>query len=424
MSSDSIRPRFRKLRTALEALPEVQEPPKSTFRILQRARTEQVWNRFLTYFLDPSQPHGFDIELLKVFLDRAIEHGGIDLNYYHRHFEDVEVDSEVSSSEGNRPDIVIRVPEQWFVCIECKVDAPEGENQTPRYVEDAEIGGEAKSDYPEDGHHYLFISKESTSDASAEEFNNIYWHHLVDAFREVLWESRGKYPNRSVSQLDDFLTTVADITNMTDDKYTEIQREKVQLLGDYWDDITELFEAAEKLRKQSIDTWPEEFASRVEESGLWGDEWHIREDEYGCLFRDGWCLDDEQQPVTDHNKTRGNSGHRLHFIHLIRNESSFREGKLSFILRSPTNNDLRDEFNRLFNSGARQDRLKPLLDERDIQNQGYQRDYTEKIYDVDQSGLPGTYFDTLVTAFEEHLAVAEVVDEIHQEALSNISQED
>jgi hypothetical protein len=57
-----------------------------------------------------------------------------------------------------------------------------------------------------------------------------------------------------------------------------------------------------------------------------------------------------------------------------------------------------------------------------LQNQGYQRDYTEKSYDVDQSGLPGTYFDTLVTAFEEHLAVAEAVDEIHQEALSNITQ--
>ena len=59
---------FRELRTSLDAIPDVSEPPKSTLRILGSARSEQTWNTLLAYFLDPNQPHGFGIDLLTSFL--------------------------------------------------------------------------------------------------------------------------------------------------------------------------------------------------------------------------------------------------------------------------------------------------------------------------------------------------------------------
>jgi uncharacterized protein YnzC (UPF0291/DUF896 family) len=44
----------------------------------------------------------------------------------------------------------------------------------------------------------------------------------------------------------------------------------------------------------------------------------------------------------------------------------------------------------------------------------------EKTYEVDQSSLPQSYFETLAVAFKDHLPVVEVVDEILDEAIGNV----
>jgi hypothetical protein len=141
---DELTDRFRELRTSLEALPEVTEPPKPMLRILGSARSEQKWNTMLAYFLDPTQPHGFGADLLKAFLDRVGQVTDDEIDYYHRDIEQVTVDTEVTSPQDNRLDILIRVPDEWFVCIESKVDASEGNRQTQRYVEDTHIGNEGE----------------------------------------------------------------------------------------------------------------------------------------------------------------------------------------------------------------------------------------------------------------------------------------
>jgi hypothetical protein len=43
-----------------------------------------------------------------------------------------------------------------------------------------------------------------------------------------------------------------------------------------------------------------------------------------------------------------------------------------------------------------------------------------KTYDVDQSRLPESYFQTLATAFEEHVPIAEAIDNIVDEARENV----
>lgn len=420
---EALSDRLRELRNSLEALPEVTEPPKSTLRVLGSTRAERKWNTLLAYFLDPSQPHGFDADLLTTFLDTITQTTEADLEYYHRDIETVQVETEISSPQNNRLDIVIRSPGAWFVCIESKVEAPEEEGKLCGYLKDPYIGSEEKDEYPEDGHHYVFLSKEHRLDASIDEFADLYWEDIVETFQAELRRSHGQYPNRSTSQLQDFLSTVIRVTNMEDDDFTETQQEKVRLLSEYRDDIEELFEAADALREQAIERWPELFLDQLD-GNLWTDEWHYRYDdygEYGCFFRNGWYLDDENLETTvNHDETTGSTGFRLHLIHMIRRKESFRDGKLTLILRSPTKVELRDEFNSLYNSDRWQDQLEHLLNERGITNKGNMRDYTEKTYEVDQSRLPESYFETLATAFEEHIPVAKTVDGIVEEALDNV----
>jgi len=424
VSSNELTDQFRELRTSLEALPEVTEPPKPMLRILGSARAEQKWNTLLAYFLDPSQPHGFGVDLLKAFLNKAGQVTDNEINYKHRDLEQVTVETEVTSPQNNRLDILIRTPDEWFVCIESKVDAPQEKGKPERYVEDPQIGNEEKSEYHEDGHHYLFLSKEFAPNVTADEFGDIYWRHIVEAFQEELNFSHGQYPDRSINQLNDFLSTIIMVTNMEDDDFETTQKEKVQLLSEYRDEIDELFEAADSLRELAIEDWPDRFRSQVDDD-LWTDEWNTRPNhgKYGVLFQDGWYRNDEAlEPTLDYRETQGSTGFRLHFVHMIRRKESFSRGKLTYILRSPTNVELREEFNELYNSDRWQKELDPILDDRDITNKGNLRDYTHKEYEVDQSRLPESYFETLVVAFEEHLPVAEVVDEILSEALENVKE--
>jgi len=138
---------------------------------------------------------------LKRFLDVVQQETATDLEYYHRDIQEVTVHTELTSPDNNRLDILIRAPDEWFVWIESKVDAAEGTQQTARYVDDPHVGSEEKSNYPEEGHHYLFISKRYAADASAAEFHDFAWQHVIDAFQEQLRRSHGRYPERSVARL-------------------------------------------------------------------------------------------------------------------------------------------------------------------------------------------------------------------------------
>lgn len=418
---NKIADQLRELRTSLTALPEVSEPPKSILRILSSSRAEQKWNTLLAYFLDPSQPHGFGADLLKSFLDKVSQTTDRNIVYYHRDIETVRVDTEVTSPQNNVPDIVIRAPDEWFVCIESKVDASEGTRQTEWYVKDTYIGSEKKSDYGEDGdgHYYLFLSKENTPKSQSEGFEDMGWRHVVEAFNKQLRLSQGRYPARSVNQLEDFLYTITEVTNMEEGEFTKTQKEKVRLLAKYKQEIDELVAATNQLRERTIEEWSERFRSQVDED-LWTDEWRTRPTKWGTLYKDDWYLDGGLEPTEQVSETKGNEGIRLHFMHFIREEDSFLEGELRYELVCNTAVPVRDEFYRLYNSDRWQEKLEPKLEMYNIENRGNKSGYTRKTYDVDQSDLPESYIDTLTTAFEEHLPVAEVVDEILGEAVANV----
>ena len=91
-------------------------------------------NTLQSYFLDLSEPHGFGPDLLTSFLDMAGRETGHETEYYHHDIETVVIETEVTSPQNKRLDNLIRAPGEWFVCLESKVDASEGERQTHRYL--------------------------------------------------------------------------------------------------------------------------------------------------------------------------------------------------------------------------------------------------------------------------------------------------
>ena len=421
-TSKELNDRMRDLRTSLRAIPDIPESPKSTFRILGSTRSEQDWNTFLAYFLDPSQPHGFGVDLLKSFLNVVQRETATDLEYFHQEIEKVSVATELTSPMDNRLDILIRVPEKWFVWIESKVDAPEGKCQTERYVNDTHVGNEEKGEYPKTGQHYVFLSKRYSADATSNEFEDLSWQQVVDAFRERLKRSHGRYPERSVAQLEDFLSTITTVVSTEEDDYIMTQKEKVRLLSKYREDIDELLEAADSLRQRALEEWPTLFRSQLDEE-LWTGEWQMCDNpgKYGRLFRHGWWLDNENlAPTTDNEATWGETGFRLHFGHNLRHRRTFARGELTYYLICGTRVPLRDEFNQVYNSDRWQAELDPLLEEREITNKGNKAEIMTKTYDVDQSGLPESYFTTLATAFEEHYPIAEIIDEVLEEAIGRL----
>ena len=99
---------------------------------------------------------------------------------------------------------------------------------------------------------------------------------MVDAFHEQLRRSHGKYLEGSASQLEDFLSTISQVTSIEDDDFTTIQKGKVRLLSEYRNDVDDLLDAAESIRRRAIEDWPEMFRSQIGDE-LWTDEWWVYE---------------------------------------------------------------------------------------------------------------------------------------------------
>jgi len=114
-------------------------PPETTLEILGQSRVEQRWEELLVYFLDSTNPHGFDTDVLRAFLSALYSHGDTSMFGSLRNLENVEVSSQVSTGNGIF-DILLRRPDKWFVCIELKVDSPETSAQTERYAEATRLG--------------------------------------------------------------------------------------------------------------------------------------------------------------------------------------------------------------------------------------------------------------------------------------------
>lgn len=357
--AESIAGQLAALRRRLDALPDASEPPPTSLQVLGQGGQERDWQQFLVHFLSPDRPHGLDHAVLEHMLAALSDRG--DLNYTFSRFdiEEVRITQEVVTEHG-RPDVLIWVPEEWFLCCELKIHASEGEDQTPRYVDIESFGatGVEKSDIPSDGRNYVFLAPEAASDPAADEFVHVSWEWLVGELQAFLMQSFDEYPARTTAQLKEFVDTVRSELTMTE--YEENQQEMVELFIENYDVITELENAFDEEWESFEGEWGTRLAQELDDATLIedaeipdkyaavslpvGDEqrqWTFRQgkSDWSWSFpREWWTKLDEQRPVSDAAKPNA----RVGFVHRLgrhRNEA-VRDHTLIVTLRNaPSGHD-------------------------------------------------------------------------------------
>lgn len=399
------------LETAIKRIPSPEPPPKTTLQVQNQADIEGAWQNYLQYFLNPDAPHGLGTDALRQFLRGLNDVAPQEVPT--RVSDEVLVDDEVSSPSGNRPDIVVQDPGEFFVCCELKLYSSEGETQTQRYIADNYIGDTLKEQFPEQGQHFVYIRRPDRPQASAREFVNISWRQVREWLKPLLTSNQGRYPTRTTAQLADFLDTIHQ--DMTQDEHIQTAQEKMRLYFNHEDVIREAQHGLETVYEYELENWRRRFVEDYLPDN-WSEDWHTNPNRYGQIYHSKWRQDD--------GLVRDDADIRMHFVHLIRDIESFEDGELTMQLRWPGSSRYRERFKELYMSDRFADKLDQRLGEYDI-DKGPGMDYsnprfTGKVYSVVKSELPDSYYETLQQAAREHIAVAPVINEILDTAIEDV----
>ena len=262
--SERLHGRFAEFKRQLDRLPEAEAPPPTTLQVLGRGQLEQDWQRLLFHFLSPERPHGLNHAFLEHLLTALADRD--DLSYTFSPFDltDIHVETEVPTSNGRRPDAVVWVKDEWFICWELKVTAAEDSGQTTDYVQAEGFNGFdlPKADVPAENHHYVYLAPRNASPPTADEFVQVSWQWIASEFQSFLTVGHGKYPSETTSQFNSFIRTIRNELRMTD--YQENQQEKAALYFDYYDEIQEAEAAFENQWDEYADTWGTRLAESID----------------------------------------------------------------------------------------------------------------------------------------------------------------
>jgi hypothetical protein len=261
-------------------LDNIERPPETTLEILGQSRVEQRWEELLVYFLDSTNPHGFDTDVLRAFLSALYSHGDTSMFGSLRNLENVEVSSQVSTGNGIF-DILLRRPDKWFVCIELKVDSPETSAQTERYAEATRLG-DLDTRQHSGTDEYVYIAPKEAPASVSEDFVDISWEYIVAELETVLTDGFGKYPSKSSAQLADFIDTIQLELNMGD--INQISEETV-LYSEYAETINRVQDAFERDKERLYNSLEETFFAEFGH-----DEWtsNTRPNTYIQLYKPEW----------------------------------------------------------------------------------------------------------------------------------------
>ena len=405
-------------------LPDVEEPPQTFLQLLGQESKETDWNTILSYLLNPSEPHGFDTDLLKVFLSLLEEDSELEFDFDALDFGELEVRSEWMMRDLEiRPDITIYSGRNWFILIEMKVHASEHNEQTRKYIHSEKIGNIDKSEFvgkenEERSQNYVYLASESASGAKAQEFANISWREVVEALKQFEHQSHGRYPAKSHAQLNDFLDTIRRELNMTDEDFEENQREKMQLYAQYADEIDAARGAFDEWQESTEDgEWKERFLNDFRPPS-WGDEWRADPSGRGHIYRKEWRQMKERTPTTD----KGESEYRIDFTHKPKNKEMLKEGKFPFEIycAGMVPSEFKAEFEQCFGDN---ERISTFLENRGVAHKGKMFVTEKDIYSFEPERLPESYYKTLRTAFEEYQEIADELTEIFEATLNEVEAE-
>ena len=415
MDSSKIENQLGDFAAAFAAIPEVPEPPQTTLDIISERTREKYWNRLLRYFLDPSAPHGFGSDFLREFMKLVedwTEFGG----YNNTDLDAVQVESEISSDRG-RPDILLYLDDEWFVCLELKVTASETGKQTKEYATSTQLGDLVVSEYAEESREYVYLTKQGHAAPAAAEFSRLHWRDVQAMIGAFLQQDRGQYPSRSTAQLADFRDTLREET-MTDRPFDTQQTEFVELYLTHQDAIDTVHRAFNRMVETQTDEWATQFQEQyLPES--WDDSWNCAPDKYGKIYKDEWRIGENGKQVEGWS----DAAFRLEFRHDIRKESSWKKGEVRFRTDVPKNSDeaYRDRCQSVFN--AHRDEVRATIDSSKIAVKGNKRVLTEATYSFDPTRGTDGYYTALREAFEEHVSLVPRLTEIFEETYMTLLDE-
>ena len=213
----SVEKQLQELVQRLNRLPDTNEPPPTTLQILGRNHQERDWQRLLFHFLSPGKGHGLDHALLEHVLSLLSERNDLGYTFSRLDLQDIKVETEVVTSNDTRPDAVLWLPGDWFICWELKLTASETHKQTKAYVDASSFPaiGLSKDDVPADNRYYIYLAPESASPPEANEFVQISWEWIASELQAFLAKGQGGHPARTTAQLDDFISTIQQELTMT-----------------------------------------------------------------------------------------------------------------------------------------------------------------------------------------------------------------
>ena len=396
------------LESTLSALPETTtEPPRNIFDVLGIHSKENAWRRLFAYLLDPEEPHGFGIYVLKAFLDILENHDDLNFQFSQSDLTEIEVEEDVPTQNGNRPDIVVKSGKKWFILIELKVLSEEGDNQTKRYVKDNYVGEDRKEEFEEQ--YYLYISR-SQDNSDASKFVDLDWITIANGLKDVISKYSRQIPSNSQMQLSDFINNIEEVLGMT--KYREDINQKKELYFEHREAIETAREAVKNfVEKEMQNKWDTKLLQEENRPTYWdGDEWSLDKvgKEYGQIRFEDW---------------KRAKGLDIHFEHFPKVDE-FRKGKLRFELHVENDKNKRNKFREKIKEKfhVKEDDGDEFLVLKTQKGEKYKLGYnsggrtiTKKTYKYNPGDSDG-YYQKLSQAFDEHYKLAKeivgILDEI------------
>lgn len=269
MNTDDRSRELERLERSWTDIQESPEKPRSTMAVVEyglgeRRRAEVYVNRLLCYFLDPETPHGMGTDFLATLLEALPDSLGFDEDT--NDLWDVDADEQVQAVDGDSstyPDLVLDVPEEWFLLIELKFAAEE--TGTEAYARASRIGDEPVADY-ESGRYYLYLHRDDEPTASSDAFANWTWRSFVnEVIDPILTGAAPRYPQRTTTQLHELRDDIAHLSTMSDDRTAD--EAKLDLYIEHADAIEDVRSSFDDAWTAYAERWGRRLADHLRQEG-------------------------------------------------------------------------------------------------------------------------------------------------------------
>lgn len=420
------------LKQQWKAITDSPEKPRSLMSVIEyglgeHRRAEVYINRLLCYLLDPDEPHGMGTDFLEAVLHGLPSTCAFDEDTYD--LSNVRVNQQVSvtksATDGDSTDstpgyvdLVIDVPNEWFLMIELKFSAPE--TGTEFYCAGSQIGDRPVEEY-ESGQYYLYLHQSTRPQAQGGCFANWTWQAFVeDVLAEFIIANSSRYPQRTVAQLHDLKDDLQKISSMNN--HDDVDQQKIALYLDNYDAIEDVRTTFDTAWESYSQRWGEEVATTLEGTRVNAEfrpddtvvtipraedteRWILRATggDWQHVFKHGWW---KHEDGLANLETRADDTNdlRIGFYHRMGENSNRdtavgdRELKFNFRCMGSNPTAFRDLYNEAFDEQT--DEIEQSLAHTNGELTGHKRTLIEGTYDIRVDKHEG-FFDAYTAALNE-----------------------